>query len=91
MDTYQICYPGTTHLHKPSATIARNIATLGSAIGELDKRVVALDDEQEKVALEIAPGPQRIRGLAGTGKTLLLAMKAAHIIAIPGEKNSVYI
>ena len=81
---------GSTHLHKPSATIARNIATLGSAIGELDKRVVALDDEQEKVALEIAPGPQRIRGLAGTGKTVLLAIKAAHIHMLYPEKKIVF-
>lgn len=52
---------------------------LGDAIRELDKQIALLDFEQEKVAIPIAPGPQRVRGLAGTGKTVLLAMKAANI------------
>jgi len=53
--------------------------SLGDAIRELEKQIALLDYEQEKVAIPIAPGPQRIRGLAGTGKTVLLAMKAANI------------
>jgi superfamily I DNA and RNA helicase len=78
---------GATNLHKPSNIPSPNINTLGAAIRELDKQIAALDDEQERVALEIAPGPQRIRGLAGTGKTVLLAMKAANIhILNPGKK-----
>lgn len=52
---------------------------LGSAIRHLDREIALLDNEQEKAALQIAPGPQCIRGLAGTGKTVLLAMKAANI------------
>ncbi len=55
------------------------IKKLGDAIKELEKQIALLDYEQEKVAIPIAPGPQRIRGLAGTGKTVLLAMKAANI------------
>ena len=35
-----------------------------------------LDREQHEVALSIPAGPQRIRGLAGTGKTVVLAIKA---------------
>lgn len=53
--------------------------TLSKAIRELDRQIKTLDLEQEKVAMQIPPGPQRIRGLAGTGKTVLLAMKAANI------------
>lgn len=53
--------------------------TLGTAIKESEKRIALFDFEQEKVAIPIAPGPQRVRGLAGTGKTVLLAMKAANI------------
>ena len=70
---------GATSLHKPQNVLSREITTMGAAIRELDKQVAALDDKQEAVALQMAPGPQRIRGLAGTGKTVLLAMKAAHI------------
>jgi len=78
---------GATHLHRPSSVPSSGPANLGAAIKELDKQIAALDDEQEKVALEIAPGPQRVRGLAGTGKTVLLAMKAANIhILNPGRK-----
>lgn len=36
-----------------------------------------LDRTQRQVALQVPPGPQRIRGLAGTGKTVILCMKAA--------------
>ena len=37
--------------------------------------------------IQIAPGPQRIRGLAGTGKTVVLAMKAANIhLRYPDKK-----
>lgn len=53
--------------------------TLREAISILDRQIALLDIEQEKAAVQIAPGPQRIRGLAGTGKTVLLAMKAANI------------
>lgn len=56
-----------------------NINTLGLAVKKLDTQIRSLDDEQVKVATQIAPGPQRIRGLAGTGKTVLLAMRAANI------------
>ncbi|QLG13243.1 ATP-binding domain-containing protein (plasmid) [Deinococcus sp. D7000] len=36
-----------------------------------------LDLQQERIAKTVPPGPQRIRGLAGSGKTVLLAQKAA--------------
>lgn len=36
-----------------------------------------LDKDQEEIGLQIPPGPQQIRGIAGSGKTILLAMKAA--------------
>lgn len=81
---------GATHLHKPLNNIPSNVTTLGAAIRELDKQIASLDDEQERVALEIAPGPQRIRGLAGTGKTVLLAMKAANIHILHPDKKILF-
>src|SRR5690606_386048 len=59
--------------------IVDNPTKLGPAIRQLDRQIKILDLEQEKIALQIAPGPQRVRGLAGTGKTVLLAMKVANI------------
>jgi superfamily I DNA and RNA helicase len=38
-----------------------------------------LDREQHKIAIQIPPGPQRIRGLAGSGKTVVMCMKAAEM------------
>ena len=39
-------------------------------------RTSQLDLEQEKIARQIPPGMQRIRGIAGSGKTVLLCQKA---------------
>jgi superfamily I DNA and RNA helicase len=66
-------------LTKNPGGIVRKASTQGAAIRMLDSNIALLDDQQMKVALQIPPGPQRIRGLAGTGKTILLAMKAVNI------------
>ncbi len=38
-----------------------------------------LDWQQLEIALQIPPGPQRIRGMAGSGKSILLCQKAARM------------
>ena len=53
--------------------------TFGDALRQLDNDIALLDMEQQLAATQIPPGPQRIRGLAGTGKTVLLALKTANI------------
>ncbi|MBP3140108.1 DEAD/DEAH box helicase [Aliivibrio fischeri] len=45
----------------------------------LENEIANFDIEQRKIAISLINGPQRIRGLAGSGKTVVLAMKAAHI------------
>ncbi|MNX71830.1 LexA repressor [compost metagenome] len=50
-----------------------------ASIAASEQRLVELDHEQLRIGLEIPPGPQRIRGIAGSGKTLLLAMKAVRM------------
>jgi superfamily I DNA and RNA helicase len=74
-------YAGTA----PSA-----ILTMADAIHYLERNIACLDKEQIKVAHQVPPGPQRIRGLAGTGKTVLLAMKAANLHARYPNKNVLY-
>jgi superfamily I DNA and RNA helicase len=59
--------------------VPKTANTLDSAMKILENEIALLDNEQHRAAIQIAPGPQRIRGLAGTGKTVLLAMKAANI------------
>lgn len=53
--------------------------TIGAAMRTVERDIALLDAEQVKVAHQMPPGPQRIRGLAGTGKTVLLAMKVANL------------
>ena len=66
--------------------------TIGKAVRVLEKRIALLDEEQQKVAIQIPPGPQRIRGLAGTGKTVLLAMRASNIHQhFPEKTNSLHV
>jgi len=45
----------------------------------VDEEMYDLDIQQEKIGKVIPPGPQRIRGIAGSGKTLLLCQKAAYM------------
>jgi len=40
-------------------------------------RIFKLDEEQRQISFQLPNGPQRIRGLAGTGKTVILSLKAA--------------
>lgn len=51
----------------------------GDIIKKIEKEIANLDQWQKKAALEIVSGPQRIRGLAGSGKTIVLALKAAYL------------
>lgn len=53
----------------------------GNIIKTIEKEIANLDQWQKKAALEIVDGPQRIRGLAGSGKTIVLALKAAYLHA----------
>ena len=53
----------------------------GAAIREIESEIANLDQWQKKAAIESPEGPQRIRGLAGSGKTIVLALKAAYLHA----------
>lgn len=49
----------------------------GATIKVIERGIANLDRWQKRAAIETPDGPQRIRGLAGSGKTIVLAMKAA--------------
>jgi superfamily I DNA and RNA helicase len=53
--------------------------TKKAMIASLEAEVANFDETQRKAAIALIQGPQRIRGLAGSGKTVVLAMKAAHL------------
>ena len=51
--------------------------SFGAILKTIEKKVANLDPDQKKAGIESCDGPQRIRGLAGSGKTIVLAQKAA--------------
>ena len=53
----------------------------GSKLKRLEDSIATLDNLQSKAVLETVDGVQRIRGLAGSGKTIVLALKAAYLHA----------
>lgn len=54
---------------------------------KLEEEIAVFDDEQKYAALSQLEGPQRIRGLAGSGKTIILCMKAAILhLKYPNKK-----
>lgn len=50
-----------------------------NVLTQLRRWVSDIDWQQAEIGLQIPPGPQRIRGIAGSGKTLLLCQKAAQM------------
>ncbi|MCK6937120.1 ATP-binding domain-containing protein [Enterobacter roggenkampii] len=56
-----------------------NDESKGSVLKKLDNMLSVLDPCQLRAVLENIDGVQRIRGLAGSGKTIVLARKVAHI------------
>lgn len=53
----------------------------GSKLQRLEASIATLDKVQNKAVIETVEGVQRIRGLAGSGKTIVLALKAAYLHA----------
>ena len=56
----------------------QNPASRGATLKEIERGIANLDQWQKAAAIESPEGPQRIRGLAGSGKTIVLALKAAY-------------
>jgi superfamily I DNA and RNA helicase len=51
----------------------------GKILNKVRSHLYNLDLQQEHIAKEIPLGPQRIRGIAGSGKTVLLCQKAVNM------------
>lgn len=62
----------------------RDISTNNSKgwkLNALEDTIANLDNRQSKAVIETVEGVQRIRGLAGSGKTVVIALKAAYLHA----------
>jgi superfamily I DNA and RNA helicase len=53
----------------------------GSKLKALEDSISNLDTQQSRAVIETVAGVQRIRGLAGSGKTIVLALKVAYLHA----------
>jgi len=63
---------------KKRAAVKRD-GSRGFIIKNIERKIANLDKWQKRSAIETPEGPQRIRGLAGSGKTIVLALKAAYL------------
>jgi superfamily I DNA and RNA helicase len=81
----------STELYERTLSAIQNISTVrqartprhisspqsrGAKLGHLEDSIATLDMLQSKAVIETVDGVQRIRGLAGSGKTIVLALKA---------------
>jgi superfamily I DNA and RNA helicase len=53
--------------------------SLGARLQQLNDSIANLDSNQSVAVVETVDGVQRIRGLAGSGKTIVLALKVAYL------------
>lgn len=80
---------GAKALTRPQKRVIENpsLQKPAAALMQLEAEIANFDQRQRRAALVTVPGPQRIRGLAGSGKTVILAMKAAHLhLTRPDER-----
>lgn len=79
LDEIRAILEGAKALSRPSPReIAdADVEVLGVELSKLEEVIANFDERQRVVAMTAMRCPQRIRGLAGTGKTVILAMKAA--------------
>lgn len=71
---------GTLNIKRKSDRVInldKGALTKGKILTLIQNKEATFDIEQKRAALNIIDSPQRIRGLAGSGKTVILAMKAA--------------
>ncbi|MCP4051349.1 MAG: ATP-binding domain-containing protein [bacterium] len=59
----------------------------GAKLQKLEESIANLDNQQSRAVIETVDTVQRIRGLAGSGKTIILALKAAYLHSQNPEWN----
>lgn len=68
---------GSKGLIRPKNRTDEDLDTKGYYIRALEDELALFDNKQRMGIVVPTDGPQRIRGIAGSGKTVILAMKAA--------------
>jgi len=68
---------GAKALAPPTKSSSAPLGRAAMLLATLEQDIHNFDINQRQVALSLVPGPHRIRGLAGSGKTIIIAIKAA--------------
>lgn len=71
----------TTIRKNKSRTYIKKVDSRGAKLKKLEDSIANLDRQQSSAVIETVEGIQRIRGLAGSGKTIILALKVAYLHA----------
>ena len=71
----------TTIRKGTSREYVKNKNSKGAKLKLLEDSIANLDQQQSVAVIETVEGVQRIRGLAGSGKTIVLALKVAYLHA----------
>lgn len=83
------CYEDMVSILQAISTIRKaktkrdivNPESRGAKLQALEASIANLDSRQSRAVIETVEGVQRIRGLAGSGKTIVLALKASYLHA----------
>ena len=78
-ETLRHVVAGTTAFRAPAPQGRGAPRGRGGLMQAAREKLYDFDLQQETIAKQIPPGPQRIRGVAGSGKTVLLCQKAAQM------------
>jgi len=65
----------------------QKIDSRGARLIKLEDSIANLDKQQSAAVIETVEGVQRIRGLAGSGKTIVLALKVAYLHTVHPDWN----
>jgi superfamily I DNA and RNA helicase len=68
---------GATRLGPANPGLGALAGPRAATLIQISDQLANMDECQKAAAIEMPDGPQRIRGLAGSGKTIVLAFKAA--------------
>ncbi|GCF11074.1 ATP-binding domain-containing protein [Dictyobacter arantiisoli] len=68
---------GSPVLRREPRPQTQQLETKAAFLRRVEEQIQMIDTEQHKMAMQIPDGPQRIRGIAGSGKTVVMCMKAA--------------
>ena len=71
----------TTIRNRNKRSYVKKPDSKGAKLKKLEESIANLDRQQSTAVIETVEGVQRIRGLAGSGKTIVLALKVAYLHA----------